>query len=302
MTAPLRRLPLTALWTFEAAARLLSFKGAADELCVSATTVSNQIRHLEKVWQTKLFVRHTRSVSLTAQGRALSQVTTRAFGEIQAEIQTNIMNAKTTITLAVGPMFGSHWLIPRLGQFHAAHPEIDLVITHGSRLVDSAMMSSDIAVDWGSGHWPGLKASRLMHITYGPVASPELIRRSIATGVNLHRITDLVRGPILHQHDRRDWVDWCAFAGLGAVVFDSETVIADSSFVLQAALDGQGIALGVFPLMQGEIDDGRLVRLNAIDLKPQQSFYLLTRLGQAEMSTVSQVCAWLTQYAEVTVA
>ena len=171
MTAPLQRLPLTALRTFEAAARLLSFKGAADELCVSATTVSNQIRHLEKVWQTKLFVRHTRSVSLTAQGRALSQVTTRAFGEIQAEIQTNILNAKTTITLAVGPMFGSHWLIPRLAQFHTAHPEIDLVITHGSRLVDSAMMSSDIAVDWGSGHWPGLKARRLMDITYGPVAS-----------------------------------------------------------------------------------------------------------------------------------
>ena len=94
MSAEVRRLPLAALRTFEAAARLLSFKDAADELCVSATTVSNQIRHLEQSWQTKLFIRHTRAVSLTTQGNALSQVVTRAFGEIQSEVQSNILNAK----------------------------------------------------------------------------------------------------------------------------------------------------------------------------------------------------------------
>ena len=302
MSAEVRRLPLTALRTFEAAARLLSFKDAADELCVSATTVSNQIRHLEQSWQTKLFIRHTRAVSLTTQGNALSQVVTRAFGEIQSEVQSNILNAKNTVTLAVGPMFGSHWLIPRLGRFRAAYPEIDLVVTHGSRLGDSKGMRSDITVDWGSGHWPGLKSRWLMDIVYAPVASPELIRRSKARGLNLHKFTDLVQGPILHQHDRLDWSDWCAVAGLDPVVFNNETVIADSSFVLQAALDAQGSALGVFPLMQGEIDDGRLVRLTDIDLVPQRSFYLLSRPGQAAISCVRKVCDWLIQQAEVTVA
>ena len=302
MNAELRRLPLTALRTFEAAARLLSFKDAADELCVSATTVSNQIRHLEQSWQTKLFIRHTRAVSLTTQGCALSQVVTRAFGEIRTEIQSNILNAGTKVTLAVGPMFGSHWLIPRLALFRAAHPEIDLVVTHGSRLVDSEEMRSDIMVDWGSGHWPGLKAHRLLDIVYAPVASPDLIRRSKAIGLDLYEFTDLVQGPILHQHDRLDWSDWCAVAGLGPVVFDSETVIADSSFVLQAALDAQGIALGIFPLMQGEIDDGRLVRLTDIDLAPQRSFYLLSRSGKAEISLVCIVCDWLIQQAEMTLA
>lgn len=301
MRAELRRLPLTALRIFEAAARLLSFKEAAEELCVSATTVSNQIRRLEQIWQTKLFVRHTRAVSLTPQGRALSQVVTRAFGEIRTEIQTHILQAQNTVTLAVGPMFGSHWLIPRLGLFHAAHPEIDLVVTHGPRLTGSTMMRSDIAVDWGSGDWPGLKARHLMDITYGPVASPQLLRRCAARGLDLFRLTDLVRQPILHQHDRHDWRDWCVAAGLGRVVFDSETVIADSGFVLQAALDGQGIALGVFPLMQGELDDGRLVRLNQIDLTPQRSFYVVTRPGQPPTGPVMQVCAWLLQQAEVPV-
>ena len=91
-------------------------------------------------------------------------------------------------------------------------------------------------------------------------------------------------------------------AGLDSVVFNNETVIADSSFVLQAALDAQGSALGVFPLMQGEIDDGRLVRLTDIDLVPQRSFYLLSRPGQAAISCVRKVCDWLIQQAEVTVA
>jgi LysR family glycine cleavage system transcriptional activator len=85
-------------------------------------------------------------------------------------------------------------------------------------------------------------------------------------------------------------------------VFDSETVIADSSFVLQAALDAQGIALGIFPLMQGEIDDGRLVRLTDIDLAPQRSFYLLSRSGKSEISPVFIVCDWLIQQAEMTLA
>ena len=157
-------------------------------------------------------------------------------------------------------------------------------------------------VDRGSGHWSGLNAHRLLDIVYTPVASPDLIQRSKAIGLDLYKFTDLVQGPILHQHDRLDWSDWCAVAGLGPVVFDSETVIADSSFVLQAALDAQGIALGIFPLMQGEIGDGRLVRLTDIDLVPQRSFYLLSRSGKAETSPVCIVCDCLIQQAEMTLA
>ncbi len=121
-----RKLPLTALRTFEVAARRLSFKDAADELCVSATTVSNQIRELERDWDCKLFIRKTRAVVLTDEGRSLSSVLTTAFGDIRAEIETRGQSSRKTVTLAVGPIFGSRWLVPRLAQFRRDLPNIDL--------------------------------------------------------------------------------------------------------------------------------------------------------------------------------
>ena len=123
-----QRLPLTALRTFEAAARRLSFKDAADELCVSATTVSNQIRQLEKDWGCQLFVRKTRSVVLTDAGRSMALVLARAFSYIRAEIEAHVASRSKSVTLAVGPIFGARWLAPRLAQFRAAHPKIDLII------------------------------------------------------------------------------------------------------------------------------------------------------------------------------
>ena len=99
-----RTLPLTALRTFEVAARRLSFKEAADELCVSATTVSNQIRQLEADWKCKLFIRKTRAVVLTDEGRSLSQVVTRAFDDIRAEVEVHMNPGRKSVTLAVGPI------------------------------------------------------------------------------------------------------------------------------------------------------------------------------------------------------
>src|SRR6056297_2761786 len=106
---------MTALRTFEVAARRLSFKDAAEELHVSATTVSNQIRQLEADWNCKLFIRKTRAVVLTDEGRSLARVLTRAFDDIRAEAEIHMNPARKTVTLAVGPIFGSRWLVPRLG-------------------------------------------------------------------------------------------------------------------------------------------------------------------------------------------
>ena len=112
-------LPLSALRTFEVAARRLSFKDAAEELCVSTTTVSNQIRRLEKDLNCKFFIRRTRAVDLTDEGRKLSAVLTRTFNEVGHELDRLIAPKAQRITLAVGPVFGARWMIPRLGRFRA---------------------------------------------------------------------------------------------------------------------------------------------------------------------------------------
>ena len=118
----LRNLPLAALRTFEAAARHLSFKLAAEELCVSATTVSNQIRRLERDLGCKLFIRKTRAVVLTDAGRSLSKVMTRSLEDIRAEVETHTRPTRKAVSLAVGPIFASRWKFPTPGKSKLPQP------------------------------------------------------------------------------------------------------------------------------------------------------------------------------------
>ena len=110
-------------WSIEAAARRESFKDAAEELGVSPTTVSNQIRKLERDWSCLLFTRKTRQVVLTDTGRSISRAVRRAFDAMAAEIERHVSPSRKRVSIAVGPIFGSRWLTPRLNRFHAAHPD-----------------------------------------------------------------------------------------------------------------------------------------------------------------------------------
>ncbi|WP_282610905.1 LysR substrate-binding domain-containing protein [Pelagibius sp. Alg239-R121] len=289
-----QRLPLNALRTFEAAARLQSFKEAADELCVSATTVSNQIRQLERDWGCLLFVRKTRQVVLTDTGLSLSRVVKTAFDSISAEIESHVATSKKSVTLAVGPIFASRWLIPRLAGFRRRHPDIELILHHGPRITSSANMTTAIAVDWGRGDWAGLESQRLLDIRYAPVVSPDLVKER----GGITKPADLERFPILHQYDRTEWNAWLDLAKLPGLAFAEETVIEDSNVVVQAAIDGQGVALGIFPFVQREIETGQLLRPFEIELAPTRSFFLLTRPGVRESREIAAVCEWFEREAE----
>ena len=282
-------MPLTALRTFEVAARRLSFKEAADELCVSATTVSNQIRQLEADWKCKLFIRKTRAVVLTDEGRSLSQVVTRAFDDIRAEVEVHMNPGRKFVTLAVGPIFGSRWLVPRLERFRQMYPRIDLVLHESPRITDAAMMTSHLAVDWGTGDWSGLNSQKLLDITYAPVVRADLAE---ALG-GLTTPADLARFPLIHQRDKSEWTAWFKLAGVGEFDPVAETMIRDSNLVLQAALDGQGVALGVFPFVREDVESRRLEKPFDIELMPERSFYLLSRPSSPRTREVSVVQDWI---------
>lgn len=284
-----RNLPLTALRTFEVAARRLSFKEAADELCVSATTVSNQIRQLEADWQCKLFIRKTRAVVLTDEGRSLSQVVTRAFDDIRAEVEVHMNQGRKTVTLAVGPIFGSRWLVPRLERFRKTHPGIDLVLNDSPRITDASMLTSHLAVDWGTGDWSGLGSRKLLDITYAPVVRADLIE---ACG-GLTTPADLARFPLIHQRDKSEWAAWFKLARVADFDPVAETIITDSNLVLQAALDGQGVSLGVLPFVSADVEAGRLVKPFDIELAPERSFHLLSRPSSQRTREISVVQEWL---------
>jgi LysR family glycine cleavage system transcriptional activator len=286
---PRRRLPLTALRTFEAAARLESFKDAAQELGVSATTVSNQIRMLEREWRCLLFVRRTRSVVLTETGQALSRVVGRSFDAIQREIDLHVASARLSVSMAVGSIFGANWLMPRLLKMRRDLPRIDLSLRRGRRVTSPSDMPATIVVDWGLGDWPGLESEPLLRIRYAPVLSPALAREC----GRLRTPRDLARLPAIHQQDREEWVTWLALAGAGDVNFDQETIIEDSNVATQAALAGQGVALGIFPFVQEDVDAGRLLKPFDTEMEPQRAYHIVTRPGARRRQEVAAVCDWL---------
>ncbi len=288
VTRSSRRLPLTALRTFESAARHLSFKAAAEELCVSTTTVSNQIRQLEKDWGFKLFHRHTRAVSLTEKGSSLSKVLSRAFDDIRGEVERHVAQPRRTVSIAVGPIFGSRWLGPRLARFGKEHPRIELLVHHGSRITDAKQLQTDLAVDWGFGDWRGLISTRLLDARYSPIISPELAEQ---VGTLTHP-TQLAGLTIIHQHDHSEWHNWFALAGCPNVEIESEFTVVDSNMVQRAVKDGQGVALGVFPFMDGDVAKGQLIKPFDIDLNPTRAFHLLERPKARESTAIRTVCEW----------
>lgn len=284
-----RNLPLAALRTFESAARHLSFKQAAEELCVSATTVSNQIRRLEKELGCKLFIRRTRAVVLTDPGRSLSRVLSRSLEDIRLEVETHMRARLKSVSLAVGPIFGSRWMIPRLDRFGEDLPGIDIELRNSPRITDASMMTADISVDWGVGQWVGLENTPLLKIVYSPVLSPSLAER---LGMPA-RPEEVARFPVIHQQDRHEWQEWLKVAGCAGMPLTDKATIVDTNVVIQAAIAGQGMALGIFPFCQSEVDSGRLIKPFDIDLTPTRSFHLLTRPGARQRREIGEVCKWM---------
>jgi LysR family glycine cleavage system transcriptional activator len=282
------------LRAFEAAARLLSFKAAAHELGITPTSVSNQIRKLERDSNCQLFVRKARHVELTQDGHLLAKTTSTAFQNLREGMENLAMVRRKKVVLGVGPIFGARWLIPRLQTFIAAHPDIELTLQQGQHISKSQRLDTDLAIDWGdetqcSGDWSGLQTLRLLEISYRPVASPALLERC----GDLETAADLARFSIIHQQDKSDWETWLCRAGAAGVKLVKNIVMADSNMAMQAAMDGQGIALGVFPLIEAEVVAGQLVCPFSATFRPAQAYYLLANEAIAPGSAADAVRQWL---------
>ena len=289
-----RRLPsLSALRSFEAAARLQSFKLAAEELSVSATSISHQVRALEETLGLRLFLRKTRAVELTPEGRILLQATGSGFDAIAAGVERLRREQRRTVTLSTTPAFAARWLVPRLAAFNAAHPGIALNVLASNKPVDLASGAADLAVRGGAGHFPGLLARRLMHAGFAPVASPRL---------KLRRVGDVARHPLIHFDWQRGfkgaltWEKWARAAGV-ALDVDRGMRFSEETHAVQAAIAGQGVVLTALPLVRDEIAMGLLEAplgpvLGGFD------FYVVRPEGEAARMEVRAVEEWLLAQAE----
>ena len=286
-----RRLPsLNALKAFEATARQESFTKAAHELCVTQGAVSQQVKGLEAELGVRLFRRERQRLVITEAGRTYLEVVRDAFDRLAMGTEHLLQRQKSgTLTITTSPNFAAKWLVHRLGRFSEAHPEIELRISASIQHVDFAREDIDLAIRHGVGQWPGLHVTRLCAEELFPVCSPELVRGRGA----LRSPRDLKRHTLLHADDTGDWVKWLKLAGVDDVDFKRGTVFNQASMAIDAAVDGQGIALARTALAAWDLLSGRLVRPFPQALEAPYALWIVCPTSAAELPKSATFRSWL---------
>ncbi|GAB4178035.1 MAG: transcriptional regulator GcvA [Thalassobaculales bacterium] len=282
--------PLTALRAFEAAARQLSFTRAAEELNVTQAAISHQVKALEDWLGLPLFRRTGRSLLLTDSGAAYLNVVREAFDRLD-EGTTRLLarDRAGNLTVSVLASFAAKWLVPRLGRFRDLHPEIDVRIQAFDALVDFAREDVDVAIRYGRGNWPGLAAVRFLTEDIMPVCSPRLVEgpRPLAEPADLRHHT------LLHDYMREDWRMWLMAAGVQGIDPTRGPSFSHSSMVLQAAIDGLGVALGRSALITDDLKAGRLVKPFELALHTDYAYYLVYPEGSGTRPKIVAFRNWL---------
>ncbi len=268
-----RRLPpLNSLRAFESAARLLSFTKAADELAVTQSAVSHQVKTLEDWAGLPLFRRDGRAVALTEAAAKFLPAVTLALDQLALagrKLQA-VDPGQGWLTVAVMPSFAGKWLVPRLSTFRAKHPNIDVWIATFEAQTGALGADVDIAIRYGREEWAGtgLTSIKILNEELFPVCAP-------AMAAQLQDPTDLARATLLHDELREDWAMWLRTAGVTTVDATRGPGFDDSGLLIQAAIEGLGVALGRSVLVKGDLEAGRLVRPFATTLPGGSAYYLV---------------------------
>lgn len=282
--------PLGALHAFEAAARLSSFKAAAQELHVTPGAISQQIKVLETRLGVELFVRRARAIELTEAGRLMLEPTQQAFRLLAGAVsRLRERDRGEVLTLSLLPSFAALWLVPRLGSFRAHSPEIDVRISATPELADLRRDDVDVAIRVGLGVYPGLHVEHLFAEELFPVCSPQLLKGSIP----LKKPADLARHTLLHDETRSEWPLWLAAVGCKGVDTSRGPSFSLWELAFQAAIAGQGVALGRGSLVRGYLESGQLVRPLRISSPADYGYYMVCLPERLREPNIAAFRAWL---------
>lgn len=291
--------PLNSLRAFEAAARHVSIVKAASELNVTPAAVSQQIRQLEDRLGTLLFYRLNRKLVLTDQGRMLLPGLSDGFGQLARAVEGLRRHIESgPLHVNVSPAFAAKWLLPRLDRFYARHPDIEVRVTAEMGLVDFDTETVDLAVRFGSGDYPGLVSEFLLGDAVFPVCAPRLLAEgehplTCPEELRFHRL--------LHDGSHNvgvtvpDWRMWLRAAEVKGVNPDSGMTLTPWALVVQAAIAGQGVALGRAALLGDDIEKGRLVRPFRLSLKVPFAHRLVYRDGSLGQPKLRAFRDWMLQ-------
>jgi LysR family transcriptional regulator, glycine cleavage system transcriptional activator len=303
--------PLNALRVFEAAARHLSFKEAANELSITQAAVSHQVKSLEEYLGVELFRRSGRGVQLTEAARAALPRLRDGFDALAAAVeQIRERGEETDLAITAPPVFTARWLMPRLADFSKRNPKIEVRVVASSKMVDAGALdtavmagtldlrddASGVEIHLGLGEYPGYRSDRLFGVSMVVVANPGL--------GDLKSPEDLARQVLLHD-DAMDlvahgnaWQKWLEAAGVGDKVDAAHGPHFSSNILsLEAASQRLGVALALRPLVNDDIASGRLVAPFATEMKPVGAYYLVAPEVIAERPAVSTFRKWLLEKA-----
>lgn len=261
--------PLRALRAFETAARHLNYSRAAEELFITHSAVSHQIKALETHLETKLFIRRGRAMLLTPAGQQLYVHVREAFGRLQRGVaELRAEGRRSTLTVSVLPGFAARWLVPRLPAFYRLHPDMDVNLRATLGLTDFTREDVDLAVRFGPGGWAGLKAEKLLDEEIFPVCSPDY------RSGRLPRTPEELRECTLLHHLYEPWDEWFRAVGVTPPAAQHGPSFSESNLLLKAAAEGQGVALALGVLVEAELRSGELVQCHP-SLKARYAYYLV---------------------------
>ena len=293
-----KRLPsLNGLRAFEAAARHLSFTRAAEELSVTQTAISHQIRRLEEQSGLPLFLRGRGGLRLSAAGERYLPAVSAAFdGLREATDSLTGQHAAGPLTVSTIASFATKWLVPHLSRFQAAYPDIDIRISTSNAMVDFRRDEVDCAIRYGYGDWPEVTATRLMEEDIFPVCSPKLLE----TGPPLQRPEDLRQHALLHTSTLPDdWRLWLTAAGISDIDPEKGPVFDQSMMTLQAAIEGLGVALGRTLIADADLNAGRLVAPFDVTTPTTTAYYFVAPKEHQDWPRLQSFRQWLLEEARL---
>ncbi|WP_427983489.1 LysR substrate-binding domain-containing protein [Agarivorans sp.] len=286
--------PLQGLYYFYMAAELGSFKAAAARLYVSAAAMSQQIRQLEERMELRLFERQHRKVVLTAEGQILYHYTQQGFRQLQDGVRQLSQDPEpNSLSLSVLPSFAQHWLVPRLGEFSQQHPELSVMLMPKDSLVDFRQERVDLCVRYGKGQYPDLQSIKLMDDHLYPVCHPLYLQQHPSLSLN-----DLSSHTLIEDtRPDMDWQYWLELAGFDHRKAKASLKYQGTHMVIEGALAVQGIALVRHSLAWRYIQQGLLIKLSKVEVKPPYSYYLVAPEPYFNREKIKQFNAWISQQA-----
>ncbi|HEY1720333.1 MAG TPA: transcriptional regulator GcvA [Magnetospirillaceae bacterium] len=297
-----RRLPpLNAMRAFEAAARLGSFVRAADELAVTPTAISHQIKGLEDTLGVELFIRLPRGLRLSTAGAAYLPELTKGFDAL-ARAGERLAGDQLSGLLHINTLasFAHCWLVPRIINFQRRYPELNVRVSTAVRHIDFIEEDVDVAIRYGKGVYPGLRSIKIMEEEVCPVAAPSLVNGNPP----LKEWTDLQYHPLIHDYaadDAEPWVSWPVWlrrAGLDDRIDALRGLAFDNSASLvEAAVRGHGVALGRSALVAEHVREGRLVPLFDTAHPADYAYFAVTPEATADHPRVKVFVEWLKEEA-----